>query len=144
MRTEFGAERTSCACEACRRCCRFLPAWLIPSDLERMIPAGADPSQWAEANLLASPGPLVEQIVERTERTEDPGQIDRGCRSAQARNHEASRIEPMVHISNPNEMARSERFELPTLGIEIRCSIQLSYERPGPGRGHNRDLPDRG
>ncbi len=25
--------------------------------------------------------------------------------------------------------ARSERFELPTLGIEIRCSIQLSYER---------------
>src|SRR5258708_13973475 len=29
-------------------------------------------------------------------------------------------------------LARSERFELPTLGIEIRCSIQLSYERiPG-------------
>jgi hypothetical protein len=26
-------------------------------------------------------------------------------------------------------MARSERFELPALGIEIRCSIQLSYER---------------
>ena len=26
-------------------------------------------------------------------------------------------------------MARPERFELPTLGIEIRCSIQLSYER---------------
>ena len=30
------------------------------------------------------------------------------------------------------EMARSERFELPTLGIEIRCSIQLSYERVRP------------
>src|SRR5436305_3445 len=30
------------------------------------------------------------------------------------------------------EMARSERFELPTLGIEIRCSIQLSYERLRP------------
>src|SRR3954453_12081977 len=28
-------------------------------------------------------------------------------------------------------VARSERFELPTLGIEIRCSIQLSYERIG-------------
>ena len=29
-------------------------------------------------------------------------------------------------------MARSERFELPTLGFEVRCSIQLSYERvPG-------------
>ena len=27
------------------------------------------------------------------------------------------------------DMARSERFDLPTLGIEIRCSIQLSYER---------------
>jgi hypothetical protein len=27
------------------------------------------------------------------------------------------------------EVARSERFELPALGIEIRCSIQLSYER---------------
>ena len=27
------------------------------------------------------------------------------------------------------EVAHSERFELPTLGIEIRCSIQLSYER---------------
>ncbi len=25
-------------------------------------------------------------------------------------------------------MAHSERFERPTLGIEIRCSIQLSYE----------------
>lgn len=32
-------------------------------------------------------------------------------------------------------MARSERFELPTLGIEIRCSIQLSYERERPGDG---------
>jgi hypothetical protein len=26
-------------------------------------------------------------------------------------------------------MARSERFELPALGFEVRCSIQLSYER---------------
>ena len=32
-------------------------------------------------------------------------------------------------------MARSERFELPTLGIEIRCSIQLSYERVPGARG---------
>ena len=42
-------------------------------------------------------------------------------------------------------MARSERFELPTLGIEIRCSIQLSYERvrsadyqTWPGRASSR------
>jgi hypothetical protein len=26
-------------------------------------------------------------------------------------------------------LVRSERFELPTLGFEVRCSIQLSYER---------------
>src|SRR3954454_23204923 len=45
------------------------------------------------------------------------------------------------------EMARSERFELPTLGIEIRSSIQLSYERvrrvdyqTGPGRASSRTL----
>lgn len=32
-------------------------------------------------------------------------------------------------------MARSEGFEPPTLGIEIRCSIQLSYERLAPAIG---------
>ena len=32
-------------------------------------------------------------------------------------------------VSMGNELARSERFELPTLGFEVRCSIQLSYER---------------
>jgi Fe-S-cluster containining protein len=65
MRTEFGVERTSCACDACRRCCRFLSPWLIPSDLERLIPKDADPLKWAESNLLASPGPLVVQVVEQ-------------------------------------------------------------------------------
>jgi hypothetical protein len=35
-------------------------------------------------------------------------------------------------ISRAQPLARSERFELPTLGFEVRCSIQLSYERvPG-------------
>ncbi len=34
--------------------------------------------------------------------------------------------------SGNGSLARSERFELPALGIEIRCSIQLSYERPAP------------
>jgi hypothetical protein len=37
----------------------FLPGFLIPSDLERMIPADADPLQWAEVNLEASPGAIV-------------------------------------------------------------------------------------
>src|ERR1700730_12356949 len=40
-------------------------------------------------------------------------------------------------------LARSERFELPTLGFEVRCSIQLSYERVGPFRGAGRDLNSR-
>lgn len=52
------------------RCCRFLPAWLIPADLERMIPSGTDPFKWAELNLLASPGPLVAQVVERLFRSQ--------------------------------------------------------------------------
>ena len=38
-------------------------------------------------------------------------------------------------------LARSERFELPTLGIEIRCSIQLSYERLSFLRGLASQLP---
>ncbi len=33
------------------------------------------------------------------------------------------------HDDGPGTLARSERFELPTLGFEVRCSIQLSYER---------------
>jgi hypothetical protein len=36
-----------------------MPGYLIPADLERMIPAGADPLEWAETNLLASPGATV-------------------------------------------------------------------------------------
>jgi hypothetical protein len=59
-RIEFGVERgEGCACRTCRRNCMFLPGFLIPSDLERMIPAGEDPFKWAEVNLLASPGAIV-------------------------------------------------------------------------------------
>jgi hypothetical protein len=36
-----------------------MPGFLIPADLERIIPAGADPYLWADKNLLASPGALV-------------------------------------------------------------------------------------
>jgi hypothetical protein len=59
MRTEFGAPRTNCSCKMCRLNCKVMPGYLIPADLERMIPAGADPFRWAEENLLASPGALV-------------------------------------------------------------------------------------
>jgi hypothetical protein len=36
-----------------------MPGYLIPSDLDRMKPAGQDVFAWAEQNLLASPGALV-------------------------------------------------------------------------------------
>lgn len=59
VRIEQGFERTSCSCESCIRNCRFMPGFLIPSDLARMIPAGVVPTEWAEGKLLASPGALV-------------------------------------------------------------------------------------
>ena len=44
-----------------------------------------------------------------------------------------SPVSTVTYVSGMDRLllARSERFELPTLGIEIRCSIQLSYEREG-------------
>jgi hypothetical protein len=59
MRLEFGQRRSICACDDCQKNCRFVPGYLIPSDLKRMIPPGADPLEWAERNLLASPGAVV-------------------------------------------------------------------------------------
>lgn len=60
MRNEFGYKRTTCACVVCTTNCRFMPGFLIPSDLDRLLPSnGQDLAQWAEANLLASPGALV-------------------------------------------------------------------------------------
>lgn len=59
MRTEFGMERTDCACEVCINNCRHMPGFLIPSDLERIIPPYVDSFKWAESNLLASPGALL-------------------------------------------------------------------------------------
>ena len=58
-RMEFGVPRTHCNCEVCTNNCRVMPGYLIPADLDRLTPAGADPFRWAESNLLASPGALV-------------------------------------------------------------------------------------
>lgn len=55
-RTEFGFQRVRCSCLVCTTYCRFLPGFLVPSDLSRMIPEGADPYEWAAQNLLASAG----------------------------------------------------------------------------------------
>ena len=65
MRTEFGVPRSECGCEGCRTNCMFMPGFLIPSDLQRMIPNHVEPLAWAETNLLASPGALVQRDGER-------------------------------------------------------------------------------
>jgi hypothetical protein len=61
VRTEFGVPRTVCACKECKRNCQFMPGFLIPADLERLAPNmnWVDLFDWAERNLLASPGALV-------------------------------------------------------------------------------------
>ena len=38
IRTEFGFERTECACEECIQFCVSLPGSLIPADLEAICP----------------------------------------------------------------------------------------------------------
>jgi hypothetical protein len=58
-RFEFGFARTTCACEVCINNCRNMPGFLLPDDLERIIPPFVDSFKWAESNLLASPGALV-------------------------------------------------------------------------------------
>ena len=57
-RTELGFKRTICGCTLCVTNCRFIPGFLIPADLERLMP-DEHPHEWAETNLLASPGALV-------------------------------------------------------------------------------------
>lgn len=58
-RIENGLERTSCNCSVCVRNCQFMPGFLIPSDLDRMIPPDTVPTEWAEGRLLASPGAIA-------------------------------------------------------------------------------------
>jgi hypothetical protein len=56
VREEFGFRRNVCACRKCSLWCEHVPGALVPSDLERLIPDGDDPFQWAEVHLRASPG----------------------------------------------------------------------------------------
>lgn len=61
VRNELGAERTQCACLNCAISCRYVPGFLLPSDLVRL--SGSNDllkmTEWAEAHLLASPGATV-------------------------------------------------------------------------------------
>lgn len=56
IRQEFGFKRTTCSCRKCSLWCEYVPGALVPTDLDRLIPTGDDPFQWAEQHLLASPG----------------------------------------------------------------------------------------
>jgi len=58
-RSEFGHARTTCDCNDCKLNCKYVPGYLIPSDLGRLVPPDADPFKWAESNLFASSGALV-------------------------------------------------------------------------------------
>src|SRR5262249_46977161 len=61
-RTEFGFERTHCACPECNIHCRHIPGYLVPADLGRMAAfhqPKANIVTWALDHLLASPGALV-------------------------------------------------------------------------------------
>lgn len=63
-RTEFGLPRTTCACKVCVTNCKHMPGFLIPADLDRIIPAdllGFWPGEswFAERYLLASPGAVA-------------------------------------------------------------------------------------
>ena len=65
-RTEFGHPRVSCDCKQCTDPCRFIPGYLIPSDLKRLIPDQLKPEEalkWCEDHLLASPGAIVGNSV---------------------------------------------------------------------------------
>jgi Fe-S-cluster containining protein len=58
-REDLGFEPTECDCSHCRRHCFDRPGYLIPADLERLMPRDAAPFTWAETYLRASPGAIV-------------------------------------------------------------------------------------
>jgi hypothetical protein len=59
IRQEGGFKRTTCGCELCSCYCKVMPGFLVPSDLERLIPKDADPMAWARTHLRASKGSVM-------------------------------------------------------------------------------------
>lgn len=60
-RTTFGFPRTTCDCTECVRNCRFIPGYLIPTDLPAIAAylGYKTVEAFARENLLASPGATV-------------------------------------------------------------------------------------
>lgn len=60
-RTTFGFHRTECACEECALNCRFIPGYLIPTDIAAIAHhlGYENLVTFALENLLASPGATV-------------------------------------------------------------------------------------
>jgi Fe-S-cluster containining protein len=60
-RITFGFARTECACDECALNCRFIPGYLIPTDLDAIAAHLGDESvlTFALEHLLASPGATV-------------------------------------------------------------------------------------
>jgi hypothetical protein len=61
-RSEFGFDRTQCACLECTRSCHHIPGYLVPADLDRVrrfLTPDQDLWAWTKQNLLASPGAIV-------------------------------------------------------------------------------------
>ena len=61
-RVEFGVARTKCNCSNCVANCECIPGYLIPSDLEPMIPPDVAPAAWAREHLRASSGATIVRI----------------------------------------------------------------------------------
>jgi len=59
--TPFPFERTTCACEGCRKCCKVQPGPLIPGDLQRIAEFLKLSVEEARKFFVASPGALVKQ-----------------------------------------------------------------------------------
>jgi hypothetical protein len=61
MRIFMGHHRTTCDCDLCAANCRFIPGYLLPEDLTNipLFLSYSELFEFAEKNLLASPGALV-------------------------------------------------------------------------------------
>jgi len=61
QRTELSFERTVCDCSACKINCKFIPVFLLTSDIRRIAEhlGYGNPVEFALDNLLASPGAIV-------------------------------------------------------------------------------------